>query len=283
MVHGPADTTRPAGTARDQSMRDERTLSAPFGAENAGSQVFDATALAENRGFIGQYYDRDAGLLYLNARYMDPRLGLFTSPDWLDPPEPGVGTNRYAYSANDPVNKLDPNGNFLVLAAVVVLGASYEYYVEGDTTPFNDSDDGNNDSGGSSGGSSVTVSTMDLTMDWTAPSQPSGIGGFLGRLLGPIGLILTPSELGDGTLPVDIPHDNVVQSSRPQGFWPGDTGAAEWGRRNNIPRRQAVDRFHNLKQNTHDSRGNDDYSVNPDTGDVADQEGEVIGNLNEEN
>ena len=71
----------------------------------------DAAALAENRGFIGQYFDRDAGLLYLNARYMDPRLGLFTSPDWLDPPIPGVGTNRYAYSANDPVNKLDPWGN----------------------------------------------------------------------------------------------------------------------------------------------------------------------------
>jgi len=64
-----------------------------------------------NRGFIGQYSDDDAGLLYLNARYMDPRLGLFTSPDWLDPPIPGVGTNRYAYSANDPVNALDPGGN----------------------------------------------------------------------------------------------------------------------------------------------------------------------------
>jgi RHS repeat-associated protein len=90
-------------------MRDERTTYRPFGEEDVWR--YDAGALAENRGFIGQYFDRDAGLLYLNARYMDPRLGLFTSPDWLDPPEPGVGTNRYAYSANDPVNKLDPGGN----------------------------------------------------------------------------------------------------------------------------------------------------------------------------
>ena len=36
----------------------------------------------------------------------------FPSPDWLDPPIPGIGTNRYAYAANDPVNKLDPGGNF---------------------------------------------------------------------------------------------------------------------------------------------------------------------------
>jgi len=37
---------------------------------------------------------------------------MFIQPDWLDPTEPGVGTNRYSYSANDPINKLDPNGNF---------------------------------------------------------------------------------------------------------------------------------------------------------------------------
>ena len=36
---------------------------------------------------------------------------MFIQADWLDPTEPGVGTNRYAYSANDPVNGLDPGGN----------------------------------------------------------------------------------------------------------------------------------------------------------------------------
>nr|WP_321442953.1 hypothetical protein [uncultured Cohaesibacter sp.] len=35
----------------------------------------------------------------------------FISPDWYDPAQPGVGTNRYAYSQNDPVNALDPRGN----------------------------------------------------------------------------------------------------------------------------------------------------------------------------
>ena len=35
----------------------------------------------------------------------------FISPDTWDPTEPGVGTNRYSYSENDPVNKSDPNGH----------------------------------------------------------------------------------------------------------------------------------------------------------------------------
>ena len=111
MVHAAPSVITGTNAAQDQSMRDERPVYAPFRAETAGSFDFDLSAEAENRGFIGQYFDRDAGLLSLNARSMDPELGLFTSPDWLAPPIPGVGTNRYAYSANDPVNKLDPGGN----------------------------------------------------------------------------------------------------------------------------------------------------------------------------
>jgi hypothetical protein len=42
---------------------------------------------------------------------MDPVLGRFISPDDWDPTKEGVGTNRYAYAANDPVNKSDPNGH----------------------------------------------------------------------------------------------------------------------------------------------------------------------------
>ena len=53
----------------------------------------------------------EAGLQYLNARYYDPSLGIFLQPDWWEVTQEGVGTNRYAYSANDPINKSDPNGH----------------------------------------------------------------------------------------------------------------------------------------------------------------------------
>ncbi|MBK8458223.1 MAG: hypothetical protein IPL47_14905 [Phyllobacteriaceae bacterium] len=41
----------------------------------------------------------------------DFRIGRFVSPDDWDPILPGVGTNRYAYAENDPVNKADNNGH----------------------------------------------------------------------------------------------------------------------------------------------------------------------------
>lgn len=55
--------------------------------------------------------DAGAGLQYLNARYYDPELGLFLQPDWFEVTMAGVGTNRFSYSFNDPVNLRDPSGN----------------------------------------------------------------------------------------------------------------------------------------------------------------------------
>ncbi len=50
-------------------------------------------------------------LTTLFALFASQASAMFIQPDWLDPTEPGVGTNRYSYSYNDPINRLDPNGN----------------------------------------------------------------------------------------------------------------------------------------------------------------------------
>jgi RHS repeat-associated protein len=68
-------------------------------------------AMLTQKNYIGERYDAETGLLYLNARYMNPVTGRFISPDDWDPIEEGVGTNRYAYSENDPINKSDSNGH----------------------------------------------------------------------------------------------------------------------------------------------------------------------------
>jgi RHS repeat-associated protein len=54
---------------------------------------FNST-LGQSKGFIGEKHDPETGLMYLNARYYDPVLTRFISPDDWDPTVPGVGTNR---------------------------------------------------------------------------------------------------------------------------------------------------------------------------------------------
>jgi RHS repeat-associated protein len=81
----------------------------PFGAQV--ETVINALSAPERKGYIGERTDHETGLTYLHARYYDSLLGRFLSPDWWDPTDPSVGTNRYAYSANDPINTSDPGGH----------------------------------------------------------------------------------------------------------------------------------------------------------------------------
>ena len=65
----------------------ERTSYAAFG---EGVPPVGAT-FNTRKGYIGERFDAETGLLYLNARYMDPRWGRFISPDDWDPTMEGVG------------------------------------------------------------------------------------------------------------------------------------------------------------------------------------------------
>lgn len=89
-------------------LRDEVSLFKPFGVQTSWT---DPAAKPEDRGYIGERFDADAGLQYLNARYYDPKLAMFLQPDWWEVMQPGVGVNRYAYAGNDPVNGMDPGGH----------------------------------------------------------------------------------------------------------------------------------------------------------------------------
>jgi RHS repeat-associated protein len=61
-------------------------------------------------GYTGAVMEPN-GLVYMQARYYDPRLGRFLSTDPVDPdPQSGVNFNRYAYADDNPYSKYDPSG-----------------------------------------------------------------------------------------------------------------------------------------------------------------------------
>jgi len=92
--------------AGDLGVEKVERLYEPFGADTEFG-IPDG----EDFGFIGERKDAVTGLQYLNARYYDPELAMFIQPDWFEVTLVGVGTNRYSYSFNDPVNLRDPSGN----------------------------------------------------------------------------------------------------------------------------------------------------------------------------
>lgn len=73
--------------------------------------------------YRGYYLDDETGLYYLNARYYDPEIGRFISPDgteYLDP-ESINGLNIYTYCLNNPVMHTDSSGNSFVAAFFVAM------------------------------------------------------------------------------------------------------------------------------------------------------------------
>jgi RHS repeat-associated protein len=76
----------------------------------------DSGKVASEQRFTGQRED-DTGLVYMNARYYDPQLGQFISPDTLVPqPALLVDYNRYVYARNNPLKFSDPSGHVSVIS-----------------------------------------------------------------------------------------------------------------------------------------------------------------------
>jgi RHS repeat-associated protein len=63
--------------------------------------------------YDGQFSNMsDFGLLFFNARWVDPVIGRFTSPDSIIPESQGVQAwDRYAFVNNNPLRYTDPNGH----------------------------------------------------------------------------------------------------------------------------------------------------------------------------
>jgi RHS repeat-associated protein len=79
-------------------------------------------------GFAGGIYDRDTKLVRFGARDYDPEAGRWTAKDPIY--FYGGDTNLYGYVQNNPVNWIDPEGEFVIVlwvAAGAVVTAAIVY------------------------------------------------------------------------------------------------------------------------------------------------------------
>lgn len=80
----------------------------------------------------GHYYDIETDLHYVLARYYSPQLGRFLSRDPLF--VEGGSQNFYLYCNGDPLNRIDPTGEFIFTAIIIgavvgaAIGAGIEAY-----------------------------------------------------------------------------------------------------------------------------------------------------------
>jgi RHS repeat-associated protein len=73
--------------------------------------------------FTGKTLDDESGLMYYGARYYNPKLGRFITPDTIvqSPGNPQT-LNRYTYCNNNPVNLIDPTGHSWLKSLQRVIG-----------------------------------------------------------------------------------------------------------------------------------------------------------------
>ena len=85
-----------------------------------GKVLQDSSPGLQPFGFAGGLYDEDTGLVRFGARDYDPETGRWTSKDPIL--FNGGDTNLFGYVANDPVNFIDPSGDFAIEIGAGFLG-----------------------------------------------------------------------------------------------------------------------------------------------------------------
>ncbi len=80
----------------------------------------DTTLL--NRGYTGHEHFMGVGLIHMNGRMYDAKLGRFISPDnYVQEPFNTQSFNRFGYGFNNPLKYVDPSGEFFFIALIGAL------------------------------------------------------------------------------------------------------------------------------------------------------------------
>jgi len=89
---------------------------------------FGKTAIAngtESFMFIDARQTKSSGLIHFGARYYDPNSGRFTSPDSvLGSLSKPSSLNRWAYCMNDPIDRVDKDGQWSFWKSITNIGSS---------------------------------------------------------------------------------------------------------------------------------------------------------------
>jgi RHS repeat-associated protein len=89
------------------------------------------------RSFTGQQKDLNSGLIYMNARYYDPEIGQFLSPDTIVPdPSNLLDYNRYMFVRGNPMRYSDPSGYFSEDELEGWFGANWRDLFDGPLTDY---------------------------------------------------------------------------------------------------------------------------------------------------
>jgi RHS repeat-associated protein len=81
-------------------------------AYNPFGEIVARTGAAHTLGYQGAYTDPSSGKINMAARWYQPNTGSFISRDTLtQDPDPSVQLNRYAYTNDNPLTNIDPDGH----------------------------------------------------------------------------------------------------------------------------------------------------------------------------
>ncbi len=101
----------------------------PFGEQYKTEEI----STKNNHRYLGRELDRETGLIYMGARYLDPATGRFNRPDPVGLVDPATGKinqqmllnpqrqNRYAYALNNPYRYVDSDGEFAFLIPLAIV------------------------------------------------------------------------------------------------------------------------------------------------------------------
>lgn len=78
--------------------------------------------------YRGYYYDTETGLYYLQSRYYDPETGRFLNADdvgFIGYDKSSASFNLFCYCKNEPINKVENQGYFVLSSALLVTLGKY--------------------------------------------------------------------------------------------------------------------------------------------------------------